>query len=128
MTAEYCITTDCPTTDYTSTKSEPTSTTRPPTAESTSIQSPAVTQRESASVLFPIIASVIILLLLVLIVGGIVVIIAKKVIRKHRIKVTDGRVKYISSEGGHLATEDCYRDSYGFDNQVVSFHFTPSII
>ena len=132
MIADSCITTECPTTDYMSTPSEPTSITGSPAAESTleSIQFPAVTQTESASVLIPIIAtlaSVIILLLFVLIVGGIVVVIAKKVLRKRRIKGTDGRVKYISSEGGHLTTDDCYRDSHGFDNQVVSFHITPSL-
>ena len=65
----------------------------------------------------------IILLLLVLIVGAIIVIIAKKLIRKHRIKDTHGtdRVKYISNEDGHLAMEDGSRNSYGFDNQAVSF-------
>lgn len=111
MISDFNITAEIPTT------SESPTTTQPPTT--TSIGSPA-----AASTLIPIIATlacVIILLLLVVIVCGTLVMITKKVIRKHRIKDTNGQVKYISSEGGYLATEDGSRGICGFDNRVVSF-------
>ena len=73
------------------------------------------------------IAGVIVLLLLMLIVGGTVVIVYKKITRQRRIKNTDGQVKYISSEGGHLATEYGSENSSGFDNQVISFCATSLI-
>ena len=73
------------------------------------------------------IAGAIMLLLLMLIVGGTVVIVYKKITRQRRIKNTDGQVKYISSEGGHLATEYGSENNSGFDNQVVSFCATSLI-
>lgn len=109
------INAECPTM---STTPEPQTTTEPP-----AITSPAVTQRDSAmATSFDIIASlasVIALIVLLLMIGGIVLAIIK-VHRKRQIK--DARVKYISSEGGYLATEDGSRVDGGFDNQIVSFN------
>ena len=62
---------------------------------------------------------VIALIVLLLIMGGIVLAIIKVVRRKSHRK--DTRVKYISSEGGYLDTEDGSRVDGGFDNRVVSF-------
>ena len=109
------ITAECPTM---STTPEPQTTTEPPT-----ITSPAVTQRDSAMAtsidIIASLASMIALIVLLLMIGGIVLAIIK-VLRKHQIK--DARVKYISSEGGYLATEDGSRVDGGFDNQIVSFN------
>lgn len=107
------ITADCPTV-HTSTTTE---------SQTTTAQSVV---SASSSALIPIIASLacaIILLLLVLILGGTVVIIAKKLNRKRRIKGSDSRMKYISSEGEQLAMEDGSRSriNSGFDNRVVRF-------
>ena len=82
----------------------------------------SVTQRESAAAATPITASlaaVIVLIVLLLIMSGIVLGIIKTVRRKSNRK--DTRVKYISSEGGYLDTEDSSRVDGGFDNRVVSF-------
>ena len=77
----------------------------------------------SLGIIIATLAGVIILLLLVLIVGGTIVIVNKKITRKRRTKNIDGQVKYISSEGGHLATEygSWSENSSGFDNRLVSF-------
>ena len=66
-------------------------------------------------------ASVIAIILVLLLIGGIVLAIIR-VLRKRQIKKI--RMKYISNEGGYLATdsEDGSRVDAGFDNQVVSFN------
>ena len=76
-----------------------------------------------SAIIIATLAGVIMLLLLVLIVGGTIVIVNKKITRKRRTKNTDGQVKYISSEGGCLATEygSWSENSSGFDNRLVSF-------
>ena len=81
----------------------------------------AVTQRESAvatpiDIIAPL-ASVISLIILLLMIGGIVLAIIKMFRKRH---IKDIQVKYISSEGGYLATEDSSRVDGGFDNQIVS--------
>lgn len=77
----------------------------------------------SSAIIIATLAGVIMLLLLVLIVGGTIVLVNKKIARKRCINNTDGRVKYISREGGHLATEcgSWSENSSGFDNRLVSF-------
>ena len=79
-----------------------------------------------SAIIIATLAGVIMLLLVVLIVGGTIVIVNKMVTRKRCIKNTDDRVKYISSEGGHLAMEygSWSENSSGFDNQLVSFCVT----
>ena len=84
----------------------------------------------SSAIIIATLAGMIMLLLVVLIVGGTIVIVNKKITRKHRTTNTNGRVKYISSEGGHLATEygSWSENSSGFDNRLVSFCATSLLI
>ena len=85
-----------------------------------------MTQEESVAststdVVVASLASVIAFILLLLIIGGIVLAIIKVLSKRH---VENIKMKYISSEGGYLATdsEDSSRVDAGFDNQIVSFN------
>ena len=87
---------------------------------------PTAMATSSTDIIIASLASVIALILLVLMIAGIVLAIVR-VSRKQQIK--NIRVKYVSSEGGYLATDDGSKVNGGFDNRVVSFNLNkPSII
>ena len=108
----------------TTTMSGPPIATGPPITSLDSVQSSDTPVRGSASTTTTIasLIGVIILLLLILIVGITMVMMSKKIIKKCHIKFNDsgGQVKYVSSKGGYLATENSSRNNCGLDNRVVS--------
>ena len=113
------ITDECPT--ILATTPDPVSEADPQSSSTTSL----VNHRESSSdisVIVGSLASVIALILLsMLMIGGIVLAVIRA-LRKRQVKQI--RMKYISNEGGYLATdsEDGSRVDGGFDNRVVSLN------
>lgn len=99
---------------------EPTAATDSPTTVAPQATEGESAVAESTDTITISLASVIALILLLLVTVGIALAIVM-VLRKRRVKEVT-RVKYISGEGGYLATEEGSRVDGGFDNQVVSFN------